>query len=82
MIGSRATSGSVATRLRKVVIACDAVEQVGVHVHVEEVRAAAHLLERDVERVLEVAALDQPAEARRAGDVRALADHHEVRLRA
>ena len=33
-----------------------AVEQVGVHVHVEEVRAAAHLLERDVERRLEVAA--------------------------
>ena len=27
-----------------------AVEQVGVHVHVEEVRAAAHLLERDVDR--------------------------------
>ena len=27
-----------------------AVEQVGVHVHVEEVRAAAHLLERDLER--------------------------------
>ncbi len=58
-----------------------AVEQVGVHVHVEQVRAAAHLLERDVDGLLEVASLDQPAEARRAGDVRALADHHEVRVR-
>ena len=66
MIGSRATSGSVATRFRNVVIACGAVEQVGVHVDVEEVRAAAHLLERDLERLLELAALDQPAEARRA----------------
>ena len=58
------------------------VEQVGVHVHVEEVRAAAHLLERDVDGALEVARLDQPAEARRAGDVRALADHHEAGVRA
>ena len=56
MIGSRATSGSVATRFRNVVIACGAVEQVGVHVHVEEVRAAAHLLERDLERLLPLAA--------------------------
>ena len=59
-----------------------AVEQVGVHVHVEEVRAAAHLLERDVDRALVVVRLDQPAEARRAGDVRALADHHEAGVRA
>ena len=55
-----------------------AVEQVGVHVHVEDVRAAAHLLERDVDGALEVVGLDQPAEARRAGHVRALADHHEA----
>ena len=80
MIGSRATSGSVATRLRNVVIACGAVEQVGVHVDVEHVRAAAHLLERDLERLLVLAALDEAAEARRARDVRALADHHEVRV--
>ena len=58
-----------------------AFEQVGVHVHVDEVRAATHLLERDVERLLEVAALDQPPEARRSGHVRPLADHHEVRVR-
>ena len=53
-------------------------EQVGVHVHVDQVRAAAHLLERDVDGRAEVAALDQPPEARRAGDVRALADQDEA----
>ena len=58
-----------------------ALEQVGVHVHVEDVRAAAHLLERDVDGAGEVAGLDEPPEARRAGDVRALADHHEARVR-
>ena len=79
MIGIRATSGSVATRLRNVVIACCAVEQVGVHVHVEKVRPTAHLLDRDIECLLHVAALDEPAETRRAGDVRPLADHHEIR---
>ena len=56
------------------------IEQVGVHVDVEDVRAAAHLLERDVDRALEVSGFDQSAEARRAGDVRALADHHESRV--
>ena len=53
------------------------VEQVGVHVHVDQVRAAPHLLERDVDAALVVAGLDQAAELRRAGDVGALADHHE-----
>ena len=52
-------------------------EQVGVHVHVDQVRAAAHLLERHVDGRPEVARLDQPPEARRAGDVGALADQHE-----
>ena len=56
----------------------DRVQQVGVHVHVEQVRAAAHLLERDVDRRAVVVRLDQAAEARRAGDVRPLADHHEA----
>ena len=82
MIGRRATSGSVASRLRKVVIACSDVEQVGVHVHVEQVGAAAHLLERDLERRRVVVRLDQRAEARRAGHVRPLADHHEAGVRA
>ena len=77
MIGSRATSGSVAITFRKVRIASLALEQVGVHVHVEHVRAAAHLLERDLDGAGEVAALDEPAEARRAGHVRPLADQHE-----
>ena len=80
MIGSRATSGlgrdEVEERRHRLL----AVEQVGVHVHVEEVRAAAHLLERDVERLLVVAGLDEAAEPCRAGDVRALADHDEVRV--
>ena len=58
-----------------------AVEQVGVHVHVEEVRAAAHLLERDVDGALVVVRLDQPPEAGGAGHVRALADHHEAGVR-
>ena len=55
-----------------------ALEQVGVHVHVEHVGAAAHLLERDVDRRREVARLDQAPEARGAGDVRALADQDEA----
>src|SRR5207248_6838167 len=57
-----------------------AVEEVGVHVHVEEVRAAANLLERDVERSLVVAPFHEAAEARGAGDVRPLTDHREVRI--
>ena len=36
------------------------------------------LLERDRDRARVVARLDQPAEARRAGHVRPLADHHEA----
>ena len=75
MIGRRATSGSVATQVQERRHRLLAVEQVGVHVHVEDVGPAAHLLDRDVDRLLEVAALDEAAEAGRAGDVRALADH-------
>ena len=39
------------------------------------------LLERDVNRTLEVVGLDQSAEAGGAGDVRPLADHHETGVR-
>jgi len=46
-----------------------AFEEVRVHVHVEHVRPAPDLLECDVDGRTEVAALDQPAEARGAGDV-------------
>src|SRR6266702_3741188 len=55
-----------------------AVEQVGVHVHVEQVGAAAHLVERDVDGALVVAALDESAETGRAGHVGPLADHDEA----
>ena len=58
-----------------------AVEQVGVHVHVESVRPASHLLERDLDGLLEIAGLDERAKARRPGDVRPLADHHEAGVR-
>ena len=47
MIGTRAISGSVAMRFRNVVIAASRVEHALVHVDVEDVGAAAHLLERD-----------------------------------
>ena len=57
-----------------------AVEQVCVHVHVEQVGAAPYLVERDVERALPVVGLDQPSEDSRAGDVRALADDDEGRV--
>ena len=58
------------------------VEQIGVHVHVDQVRAALHLLERDRRCARVVVRLDQPAEARGARHVRALADHHEAGVRA
>ena len=54
------------------------VEHPLVHVHVEDVRAAAHLVERHLHGGGEVAALDQPRELRGAGDVGPLADHLEV----
>src|SRR6184192_1479881 len=56
------------------------VEEVGVHVDVEHVRPAAHLVERDLDRPGEVARFDEAAESDRAGDVGALADHHEARV--
>ena len=59
-----------------------ALEEVGVHVHVDEVRAASYLLERDVDGSGVVARLDQAAETRRAGHVRALADQDEARVGA
>ncbi len=54
------------------------VEHALVHVHVEDVGAAAHLLERDLHGRRVVAGLDEPRELRRAGDVGPLADHLEV----
>ncbi len=54
------------------------VEHPFVHVDVEDVRAAPHLVERDVRRFAEVSAGDQPRKSLRAGHVGPLADHHEV----
>ena len=59
-----------------------AVEQVGVHVDVERVRAAPDLLDRDFDRCLEIVRLDERAEPRGARHVRPLADHHETRVGA
>ncbi len=80
-IGSRAISGSVATRFRKVVIASS-----------DSRRSASMFTSRRFapprtwssatsSAALEVACLDQSPEERRAGDVRSLADHREVRVR-
>ncbi len=57
------------------------VEEVGVHVHVEQVRPASYLFECNVDRALEVVRLDQPPEPCGAGHVRALADHDESGVR-
>ncbi len=58
-----------------------AVDHALVHAHVEDVGAALDLLARDRHGLVVLVFLDQPAELRRAGDVGALADHHEVGLR-
>ena len=55
-----------------------AFEQIGVHVHVDQVCATANLLERDVDRGVEVVGFDQAAEACGAGHVRALSDQDET----
>ena len=52
-----------------------------VHVDVEQVRAAAHLLQRHVDGACVVVGLDQPPEPGRAGHVRALPHHHEAGVR-
>ncbi len=53
-------------------------EQPFVHVDVDDVGAAADLLERDRRGLGEVVVLDQPREPARSGHVRPLADHLEV----
>ena len=54
------------------------IEHAFVHVDVDQVRAAAHLIRRDANRVGILLGLDQPSKARRAGDVRPLANHLKV----
>src|ERR1700694_1380348 len=58
------------------------IEQVGVHVHVEHVRATAHLVQRHLHGAREVARLDQSAEPDRARDVGPLADDDEPGVRS
>ena len=57
------------------------VEQALVHVDVDRLGAVVHLASRYAERALEVVVPDEAREARRAGDVRALADVDEERVR-
>ncbi len=59
-----------------------AVDQSFVHVHIKDVGAAIDLLARHFEGLGEIAFLDEPGEAARAGDVGALTDHDEVGVRA
>ena len=56
------------------------VEHPLVHVDVDDLRAARHLLARHLEPRLVVAGLDEGGEARRSGDVGPLPDVHEQRL--
>ncbi len=57
------------------------VEQSLVHVDVEDVRAAFHLISRDLERFLVGSFLHQPREFHRTGHVGPLAHEDEVRVR-
>ena len=52
-----------------------------VHVHVEKVRAALHLLTRHSERAVEIVRENQLRKLRRSRDVGALADDNEAELR-
>ena len=58
-------------------MACCEIEQALVHVHVDDLGAVLDLIARDVERGRIVARGHELAEARRAGDIGALADVHE-----
>ena len=77
MIGTRAMSGSAATRFRNSTIARLRVEQAFVHVDVDDLRAVRHLIARHFKRGGVVARGDQLAEFRRARDIGALADIDE-----
>ena len=78
--GTRAMSGSRGDEIQEAHHRRLRIEHPLVHVDVDHLRAADDLLARDVERGGVVAGLDQLAELRRAGDVRALADVDEQRL--
>ena len=77
MNGTLATSGSLASSERKRRHGRDAVDHALVHADVDDVGAVLDLLAGDGDGLLVLALLDELGELRRAGDVRALADHHE-----
>ena len=78
MIGSRATSGSVATTLRNVVIACSASSR-SASIFTSRMLAPPRTCSSAISTAPgEVVRLDEPAKARRAGHVRALADEDEA----
>ena len=54
------------------------IEHAFVHVDVDDIGAAADLIERDVRRIRILAGFDEPGEARRAGHVGSLAHHLEI----
>ena len=58
------------------------IEHALVHVDVEDVGAAADLIERDLDGLAVVGGANQPCEPGRTGDVGALADHLEVAVGA
>ena len=76
--GTRAMSGSAATRFRKVVMAPLGVQHPLVHVHVDDLGPALDLVPGHGQGLLVLSGQDEPRELRGAGDVGALADVDEV----
>ena len=81
MIGIREISGSLPIKIQKARHGRFRIDHSFVHVDVENVGAALHLLARDSERAFEIAGQDQFRKLWRAGDVGALADDDETHLR-
>ena len=82
MIGTLAMSGSAAMQVEEAGHGRGRVEHPLVHVDVEDLGPALHLLPGHGQRLLVLAGQDELGEPGRAGDVGALADVHEVRVRA
>ena len=78
MIGSRATSGSVAITFRNVRIACSLSSRSASMLTSRMLAPPRTCSSATSTAPREVVGLDQPPEARRAGDVRPLADQHEA----
>jgi len=80
MTGTLAISGSVAMRLRKVVMARSPSSRSASMLTSSMFAPLRTCSAADVDRSLEVSRLDQLAEPRRPRDVLTLADHHEARV--